>query len=91
MTRFGIAMVAALSCFATVACGGPEKPATDPSNATGTNPSPNTTGPEAGEPTDSAPQEGADTGNGSPNTTDTGVGTGPSTAPPGNEVGTAGH
>jgi hypothetical protein len=91
MTRSRIATVVLLGCFAALGCGGPEKPATDPSNATGTNPSPNTTGPGAGEPTDSAPKEGADSGNGIPNTTDTGVGTGTSAAAPGNEMGVPGH
>lgn len=91
MARLRIAIVAALGCFATMACGGPGEPATDPSNATGTNPSPDTTGPGAGEPTDSAPKEGANSGTGVPSTTDSGVGTGTSGAAPSNEVGTAGH
>jgi hypothetical protein len=91
MARSILATVVLLGCAALVACGGPEKPATDPSNATGTNPSPNTTGPGAGEPTDSAPQEGSNSDTGIPNTTDTGVGTRSSAAAPNNQVGTAGH
>jgi hypothetical protein len=91
MARSILAAVVLLGCAALVACGGSEKPATDPSNATGTNPSPNTTGPGAGEPTDSSPQPGANSDTGIPSTTDTGVGTGSSSVAPGNQVGTTGH
>jgi hypothetical protein len=91
MARSTLATVVLLGCAALAACGGSEKPATDPSNATGTNPSPNTTGPGAGEPTDSSPQQGANSDTGIPNTTDTGVGTGNSGAAPGNQVGSPGH
>ena len=90
MARLALATCALWAGFALSACAGSEKPAANPSNATGMNPSSNTTGPGAGEPTDSSPQEGANSGTGIPNTTDTGVGTSGS-AVPGNQMGTAGH
>ena len=94
-----LALVSSVA-WATIACGGATPPAAEPSNS-GTSPDPMTSGPGAGEPTDSAPKPGvtdpgtstqskATGGEGvTPDTGSTGSGPGNSASPTGS--GTAGH
>ncbi len=100
MTKLSIAALsAAFTVLSASACGGSSRPASDPGNGMGTNPSPNTTGPGAGEPTDSNPdpvtqEEGTNTEGMSPTAvgpTDGANGSGPGNTAAGTASGSAGH
>ena len=76
MTRLRIvALITVLTAFSVTACGGSSRPATDLGNGVGTNPSPYTTGPGAGEPTDSNPDPTTEAaGTNTPGTSRTAIG-----------------